>query len=222
MALLSPNRDARTLPVSLIVLHYTGMRTGAEALARLCDPAARVSAHYLIDEDGTVHALVDEAHRAWHAGVSYWHSIFDVNSASIGIEIVNPGHEFGYRPFPAVQIGALIDLAARIRERHAITPWGVIGHSDVAPARKMDPGELFPWRELAAASLGLWPAPGGQPDDGRPFADLLGAYGYDVRDAPAAETAFHRHFYPERLGQPADGESRRRLLSLLAQKHAAV
>ncbi len=218
----SPNWDERTVPVSLMVLHYTGMPTGAEALARLCDPLSRVSAHYLIDEDGTVHALVDEAHRAWHAGVSYWHSIFDVNSASIGIEVVNPGHEFGYRPFPAVQIGALIDLAVKIRERHAIAPWGVVGHSDVAPARKTDPGELFPWRELAAASLGLWPRPGAQSDDGRAFSQLLNAYGYDVRDADAAVTAFHRHFYPERLGQSADAESRRRLLSLLAQKRSAV
>jgi N-acetylmuramoyl-L-alanine amidase len=218
----SPNWDVRTLPVSLLVLHYTGMPTAAEALARLCDPAAKVSAHYLVDVDGTVHDLVDEAHRAWHAGLSYWHSIFDVNSASIGIEIVNPGHEWGYQPFPPQQIGAVIDLGSRIRERHQIPPWGVIGHSDVAPARKIDPGELFPWRELAAASLGLWPRPGQQADDGRAFPALLNAYGYDVRDEDAAVTAFHRHFYPDRLGQPADRESRRRVLSLLAQKSVAA
>jgi N-acetylmuramoyl-L-alanine amidase len=218
----SPNRDVRQLPVSLLVLHYTGMRSAAEALERLCDPAAKVSAHYLIDEDGTVHSLVDEAQRAWHAGLSCWHSICDVNSASIGIELVNPGHEFGYRPFPAAQIGALIALGAEIRQRHAILPWGVIGHSDVAPTRKNDPGELFPWRELAAASLGLWPRPGPVADDGRPLGALLSAYGYDVRDQAAAVTAFHRHFYPERLGQAADAESRRRVLSLLAQKQLAV
>ena len=148
----SPNRDVRQLPVSLLVLHYTGMRSAAKALERLCDPAAKVSAHYLIDEDGTVHSLVDEAQRAWHAGLSCWHSICDVNSASIGIELVNPGHEFGYRPFPAAQIGALIALGAEIRQRHAILPWGVIGHSDVAPTRggswRRRPSDCGPGRGL--------------------------------------------------------------------------
>lgn len=214
----SPNHDERKLPISLIVLHYTGMQTGQAALERLCDPEAKVSAHYLVEENGQVFQLVADDRRAWHAGASYWNSILDVNSASIGIEIVNPGHEFGYRPFPALQVGAVISLAASLQRRHQVMPWNVVGHSDIAPTRKQDPGELFPWRELAAANLGLWPHPGNWPDDGREFHTLLNTFGYDVRDVDAAIQAFHRHYHPERLGHAPDAESRRRVLSLLAQK----
>jgi N-acetylmuramoyl-L-alanine amidase len=149
----SPNGNERKLPSgtgpSLVVLHYTGMRTATDALERMCNPAAEVSAHYMIDEDGTVTQLVDEEHRAWHAGRSSWRGETDVNSASIGIELVNPGHEFGYRPFPEVQIEALLPLLSDIVQRRAIAPANVVGHSDVAPARKQDPGELFPWERLA-------------------------------------------------------------------------
>lgn len=149
----SPNFNERQLPVSMIVLHYTGMQSAEAALARLTDPTAEVSAHYLIDEDGTIHRLVAEDKRAWHAGQSHWRGITDVNSASIGIELVNPGHEFGYRDFAPAQIEALIPLLAEIKDRYEITRGNVVGHSDIAPTRKHDPGELFPgpsWRACAS------------------------------------------------------------------------
>ena len=145
-ALPSPNHDQRPLGVrpSLLILHYTRMSSGRAAIARLRDPAAKVSAHYLIDEDGCVMELVPEERRAWHAGIAGWRALEDINSHSIGIELVNPGHEWGYRPFPGVQIAALIELAAAIRMRHAMPPEAVLGHSDVAPGRNTQPRELFP------------------------------------------------------------------------------
>lgn len=156
----SPNWNERpegTAP-NLVVLHYTGMPTAEAALSRLCDPAAQVSAHYLVDEDGRVVALVDEARRAWHAGVSFWQGRANLNDVSIGIELVNPGHEWGYRPFPEPQMQALLELLAGIAGRWPIPPGRFVAHSDIAPARKEDPGELFDWRRLAAAGFGLWPA----------------------------------------------------------------
>lgn len=155
---LSPNWDERPDGVALdtVVLHYTGMRSGAEALERMCDPAAKVSAHYMIEEDGSVFLLVPEAKRAWHAGVSCWQGQDNLNHNSIGVELVNPGHEFGYRAFPDVQIESLLSLLADISSRHAIPKARYIGHSDIAPDRKTDPGELFPWRMLAEKGFGLW------------------------------------------------------------------
>src|SRR3954467_5121679 len=155
----SPNHDDRGgAAIDMLVLHYTGMQTAEPALARLCDPAAKVSAHYTIDEDGTVYAHVPEDRRAWHAGVSHWAGISNVNARSIGIELVNPGHEYGYREFPEAQIAALIELCGGILQRHPIPAARVLGHSDVAPARKEDPGELFPWQRLAKAGIGVWSA----------------------------------------------------------------
>ncbi len=151
----SPNFNARKLPVSLIVLHYTGMESGAAALARLRDPAAEVSAHYMVEEDGRIFALVDEDKRAWHAGVSVWRGETDINSASIGIEIVNGGHDHGLPDYPAIQIAAVIELLRDIMARHGIGPEGVVGHSDIAPGRKQDPGEKFPWDKLAVAGCAL-------------------------------------------------------------------
>jgi len=148
------NGEAR---VRHIVMHYTGMKSCQNALDRLCDPKAEVSAHYVVDEDGTIHRMVAEDMRAWHAGVSFWHGLRDLNSTSIGIEIVNPGHDYGYRAFPAAQIEALTELASDIMRRHGIAACDVLGHSDVAPGRKVDPGELFPWQALAAHGIGLWP-----------------------------------------------------------------
>ncbi len=155
----SPNFGPRPqgAVIDMLVLHYTGMESASEALDRLCDPASQVSAHWLIDEDGTVCRMVDEAMRAWHAGESAWKGATDVNSRSIGIELVNPGHEFGYRPFTEPQYEALIVLARDILARHPIPPGNVVGHSDVAPARKRDPGELFAWRRLARAGIGRFP-----------------------------------------------------------------
>ena len=200
----SPNFGPRQGGVDMLVLHYTGMTSAAAALARLCDPAAEVSAHYLIDEDGAIHALVAEEMRAWHAGRSWWRGETDVNSRSIGIELVNPGHEFGYRPFPPAQIAALVDLAGGILARHPIPPRNVVGHADVAPARKQDPGELFPWAALAAKGIGLWPEAGTAVSDA---IAMLAAYGYDTSDPAAALVAFQRHFRPERVDGVADAET---------------
>ena len=156
----SPNRDGRPAdagPVDTLVLHYTGMVSAEAALARLTDPGARVSAHWCIGEDGTLWRLVPEAERAWHAGVSEWRGRRGVNDVSIGIELVNPGHEHGYRPFPPAQMDALLDLAHAIVARHPIDPRNVVAHADVAPTRRQDPGELFDWARLAGAGIGLWP-----------------------------------------------------------------
>lgn len=154
----SPNFDERSgrRPVDMIVLHYTGMKTAAEALERLANPESKVSAHYMIDEDGTIYRLVPEDKRAWHAGVSFWRGIRDVNARSIGIELVNPGHEFGYREFPVSQIDALIALLKDIATRHEVMPGNYVAHSDIAPSRKEDPGELFPWHRLHSAGFGRW------------------------------------------------------------------
>ncbi|MBP2295327.1 N-acetylmuramoyl-L-alanine amidase [Azospirillum rugosum] len=215
----SPNHGPRAdgAGVELLILHYTGMPTAASALDRLCDPAAQVSAHYTVDEDGTVYAHVPEDRRAWHAGVSNWRGRGDVNSRSIGVEIVNPGHEFGYRPYPAVQMQAVVELCRAIVGRHGIAPADVIGHSDIAPDRKEDPGELFDWRGLAADGIGVWPEP--QAEDDGPFtADevtaLLGRYGYDAA-APRALLSFQRHFHPEAMTGAADAETVRRLRALV-------
>ena len=200
----SPNQDARDVAaVDMLVLHYTGMTSGAAALERLCDPASKVSSHYLVDEDGTITALVPEARRAWHAGVASWAGASDINARSIGIELVNPGHEFGYRAFPEAQVAALTTLCHGILMRHPIPSWRVLGHSDVAPARKEDPGELFPWQRLAKAGIGLWPAR----RPGLLGADALARFGYDP-DVPhdALITAFQRHFRPQKLDGVWDSE----------------
>jgi N-acetylmuramoyl-L-alanine amidase len=217
----SPNFDERSGPVSMIVLHYTGMRDAASAVQRLCDPEAKVSAHYVVTEEGQVLRLVDEARRAWHAGRAHWRGISDVNSASIGIELVNPGHEFGYRPFPDEQIEALIPLLHGIKDRYGITRGNVVGHSDVAPTRKQDPGELFPWGKLARLRLAL-PRPTknlmdpGWTDAG--FLLALERFGYDVTDPLAATVAFQRRFRPELIDGTIDAECRAILLALLLPK----
>jgi len=211
----SPNFDARNAPVDILLLHYTGMKTAQDALDRLRDPKAEVSAHYTVDEDGTIYRLVAEEHRAWHAGTSYWAGARDINARSIGIEIVNPGHEFGYRAFPAVQMQAVLALSRAIVARHQIEPARVLGHSDVAPLRKEDPGELFDWASLAANGVGLWPQPKPCAWSDAEFLLQLGRYGYDLEgpsgsDAGkarrAAITAFARHFRPTKLATEPDAE----------------
>jgi len=209
----SPNQDDRgDAVIDMLVLHYTGMKSAAEALARLCDPGAKVSAHYTIDEDGTVFAHVPEARRAWHAGMATWAGATDINARSIGIELVNPGHEFGYRDFAEDQIAALITLCHSILMRHPIPSARVLGHSDVAPARKEDPGELFPWQRLAKAGIGLWP----QAVASEVGSEALTRYGYDPH-APQDKviTAFQRHFRPKKLDGQWDGECAGLLASLL-------
>lgn len=233
----SPNQDPRPdgAVVSLLVLHYTDMASTEAALRRLCDPLAEVSAHYLIDEDGAIYRLVPEARRAWHAGKSRWRGIEGLNAVSLGVELANPGHSNGYRPFPAAQMAALVALARDLLARHPIPPRNVVGHSDIAPERKLDPGELFDWRALAAQGIGLWPE---QPDETAAFAPLregdqgarvvalrsaLARYGYglaeDDRFGPhtaAVVRAFQRHFRPARIDGVWDGDCAARLRRLLA------
>jgi N-acetylmuramoyl-L-alanine amidase len=228
----SPNFEPRKSPPDMIVLHYTGMPTGEAALARLCDPASKVSSHYLVEEDGRVFRLVPEARRAWHAGVSSWKGETDINGRSVGIEIVNPGHEFGYRAFPDAQVAAVIELLTEIRTRWAVENGFIIGHSDVAPDRKDDPGELFPWKRLAQAGHGLWAeppaapgAPLGEGEEGAGVFALQAGFtrlGYDCAPSgrfdahtTAVVTAFQRHWRPNKVDGVADGETRARLIALL-------
>ncbi|MCE7798490.1 N-acetylmuramoyl-L-alanine amidase [Sphingobium sufflavum] len=214
----SPNFDDRTLPVSMLVLHYTGMPDAHSAIQWLANPDSKVSAHYVVTEDGRIVRMVDEGKRAWHAGRSHWRGVDDINSASIGIEIVNPGHEWGYRPFPDAQIEAVIPLVNDIVKRHHITRGNVVGHSDIAPARKTDPGELFPWHRLARLRLAL-PRPTKNlvdphwSDGG--FLLALQRFGYDIADQQAAIQAFQRRFRPELIDGVVDGECRALLLALL-------
>jgi N-acetylmuramoyl-L-alanine amidase len=228
----SPNFNARTGPPDMILLHYTGMPTGEAALARLRDPAAKVSAHYLVEEDGRVFALVPEERRAWHAGVACWRGERDINGVSVGVEIVNPGHAFGYRDFPEPQVAAVIALLDDIRGRWTVPDARILAHSDVAPDRKEDPGERFPWKRLAEAGHGLWveppPAPGAPlklGDEGPGVFALqagLTRLGYDSAPSGAYDAAtaavvraFQRHWRPSLVDGAADGETRARLIALL-------
>jgi len=218
----SPNFNSRQgHPITMIVLHYTGMPDGAEARARLCDPDAQVSAHYFIEEDGSLYQLVREADRAWHAGVACWQGEPEVNGMSVGIELQNPGHEHGYRPFPAQQIDSLITLIQDIRSRHAVPVRRIVGHADVAPVRKTDPGELFPWTRLARAGCAWMPGP--EPG-ATPIQDLvstLAQIGYQTGnekgdpETRAALFAFQRRFLPENLTGEADASTLARLADVV-------
>ena len=218
----SPNTDERPRPVDMLILHYTGMQSAAAAIARLCDPVARVSSHYVVDEGGEIFRLVPEHLRAWHAGVSYWRGRRVLNDGSIGIEIVNPGHEWGYRPFPAAQMAAVRALSLEILARHAIPARHVVGHSDVAPDRKQDPGELFPWQAFASHGIGLWPDGGSAGGD---LAASLSEIGYEVGPdgpvPPHVVTAFLRHWQPDRVGAGPDAATAARAASLAAMMRPA-
>jgi N-acetylmuramoyl-L-alanine amidase len=210
----SPNFNDRPGGIAFLVLHYTGMESAAAALAQLRDPVKALSSHYVVDEEGEVYALVEEKYRAWHAGISFWRGVSMLNDASIGIEIVNPGHEFGYRVFAPAQMAAVTQLCRGILGRHPIPARNVVAHSDIAPNRKQDPGELFDWRGLAAAGVGVWT------DDFAPPGDLmadLAAIGYDVRFAEREViTAFQRHFLPRNLSGVADGPTAGRAAAVRA------
>jgi N-acetylmuramoyl-L-alanine amidase len=225
----SPNHDPRPPDgvIDMLVLHYTGMTSGEAALARLTAPDAKVSAHYVIEEDGAIWHLVPEDRRAWHAGLSCWAGRRDINAHSIGIELVNPGHEWGYRPFPEPQMAALEALARDIMTRHPIRGEFVLGHSDVAPQRKADPGELFDWPRLARAGIGLWPdfaaEPRGIPKDAAAAQRLLAEIGYEVPQTGALDeamraviTAFQRHFRPKLCDGTLDLETRTRVAIVAA------
>lgn len=217
----SPNWNERQLPISMVVLHYTGMRTGGEALERMLDAAAEVSAHYMIEEDGTVSRLVDEEKRAWHAGRSFWRGVTDINSASIGIELVNPGHEWGYRPFTDAQMDALIPLLADIKVRYDIPRANIVGHSDIAPARKEDPGELFDWEGLASLHLVLKTPKvtlGSPFENDGAFMLALERFGYDISDGRAAVAAFQRRWRPRKIDGVIDMEIGAILFALLLDR----
>jgi N-acetylmuramoyl-L-alanine amidase len=234
----SPNHGERlaTSSPSLLILHYTGMPDGQGALERLADPAAEVSCHYLVGEDGEVVQMVPEARRAWHAGRSNWEGVTDINSHSIGIEIVNPGHEWGYRDFPPGQMASVRSLCRDIVHRHGIAPQHVLGHSDIAPLRKTDPGERFDWAGLAAAGVGLYvppvPIKGGRffspGETGQPIEALqamfsLFGYGLEITgvyDAltEAVVTAFQRHFRPARFDGICDASTIETLRNLIRKR----
>ncbi|NQV47481.1 MAG: N-acetylmuramoyl-L-alanine amidase [Rhodospirillaceae bacterium] len=206
----SPNHDERSgdTPVDMLVLHYTGMESAAAARTRMCDANGKVSAHYMIDEDGDILQLVPENRRAWHAGEAFWRGQTNINGRSIGIELVNPGHEFGLRPFPDAQMAALEALAAELLERHPIPAVNVVGHSDVAPRRKSDPGELFDWRRLAAVGIGLWPDGVAEVTvDARRATHMLAAIGYETVDLNITVEAFQRRYRPTRIDGIIDGET---------------
>lgn len=218
----SPNFDERALPVSMIVIHYTEMDNVDLAVERLTDPESKVSAHYVISEAGEVVRLVDEDKRAWHGGISYWRGHKDVNSASIGIELDHPGHRHEYRGFSEAQFNALVPLLSRIVKTYDIPRANVVGHSDIAPARKIDPGELFPWDRLAEYGLAL-PRPEkldlGDPfDNDGAFYLALERFGYDITDGRKAVEAFQRRWRPEKIDGVIDGQVRAILFRLLLDR----
>jgi N-acetylmuramoyl-L-alanine amidase len=239
----SPNHGERKdgrVP-DMLLLHYTGVPDDKAAISHLCNPASKVSAHYVVLPDGTVLQLVAEARRAWHAGLGAWAGDTDINSCSIGIELANPGHEHGYPDFPKRQIAALIALSRSIFNRHRILPHRVLAHSDVAPTRKQDPGEKFPWHLLAASGIGLWVKPARIGRDGPIFTlgetnpaieeaqRLLLRYGYDVPATGyfdgvtrAVVTAFQRHFRPQRVDGCIDASTVATLKTLLAARDAEL
>lgn len=232
----SPNHGDRKTPIDMVLLHYTGMASAEAAIALLRSPAAEVSCHYVVLEDGTIVQMVPEARRAWHAGVSSWEGITDTNSRAIGIEIVNPGHDLGYPDFPEVQVTAVGALVADIIARHGIRADRVLAHSDVAPQRKEDPGEKFPWDLLHRAGIGHLvpeaPLRGGRffmiGDGGEPVAALqamLALYGYGIEvtgifDTPtqAVVTAFQRHFRRAKVDGVADASTIMTLRDLIAAR----
>ncbi len=218
----SPNfNDRKGQEITHIILHYTGMKTAQDALEKLCDKTSEVSAHYTIDEAGKIYQHVDEKNRAWHAGDAYWHGKRDINSRSIGIEIVNRGHKHGYHEFPNTQIQSVINLCLQIQERHRIEH--VLAHSDIAPMRKEDPGELFPWKKLAENDIGIWPSVADEDFVKSSSMDLMKAlqdFGYKAEDSEKMILAFQRHFVPEvfelgREGKPTS-LTKARLYALLA------
>jgi N-acetylmuramoyl-L-alanine amidase len=218
----SPNHAPRHNParIDMLVLHYTGMRSAAAALERLCDPHARVSAHYVVEEDGAVWRLVCESRRAFHAGVSCWAGERDLNHVSIGVEIVNPGHEWGYRLYPKPQMLAVEELCRDILSRHPIPAHRVVGHSDIAPDRKIDPGELFDWPGLAHAGIGIWPVPRSVGShslfERNQALAALAAIGYCLAAETAAVAAFQRRFRPERIDGVIDCATAARLVEVRA------
>ncbi len=213
----SPNQDERPKGnlVDMVVLHYTGMKNGEMAVERLCNPLAEVSAHYIVFEDGHLIQLVSEDRRAWHAGSAFWRGNTDINERSIGIEIVNPGHEFGLTKFPDKQMAALESLIIEIIQRYSISGHNIVGHSDVAPRRKIDPGELFDWRRLYKSGIGIWPNPSVVDSIDNVKAEMLfSQFGYETVDMKKTIEAFQRHFRPREVTGILDRETSQLLSGL--------
>lgn len=213
----SPHFNERALPLDSIILHYTDMPTTDEALAWLCHPTSQVSSHYLIDEAGKTYQLVEDEKRAWHAGESFWQGCKDINSCSLGIELSNPGHSHGYQAFPEAQIEALLQLCEQLRARWDIPKNRILGHSDIAPRRKQDPGHLFPWEKLAREGLGLWPSapyPVIASNDSS-LKNSFATIGYETVSLPHTIKAFKRHFQPHQGDDRIDEETHLLIQSLL-------
>jgi len=210
----SPNfsERARGSSIDKLIMHYTGMENAKLSLAHLCDKNSKVSAHYLLDENGRIFQLVSEEKRAWHAGVSYWAGETDINSQSIGIELQNRGHEWGYNDFPKVQIKSLIELVMDIRKRHHIPEKNILGHSDIAPERKQDPGEFFPWEEISFYNIGYWPKLPQKKIElthsRQATQKNLSLIGYNP-ETPFSENlkAFQRHYRPSKVDGILDNET---------------
>lgn len=217
----SPNFNDRAGEggIRMLVLHYTGMKTGEAALTRLCDPASDVSAHYMVEENGTIFQMVAEEKRAWHAGLSYWNGTTDINSASIGIEVVNPGHEFGYVSFPKNQVMSTLELCGQLVEKYKIKRLDVVGHSDIAPTRKKDPGEQFPWKWFARKDVGFWPEKIVAPNQATfDVALALKKIGYDLADLTKSIEAFQRHWRTQNISGIADAETCRLVATVAAAR----
>lgn len=217
--LASPNFDHRSddRRIKYIMVHYTGMASSKESIERLCDPQSGVSAHYIIDEGGIITQMVDEKLRAWHAGVSKWHGEDDLNSSSIGIELSNLGHDLGYTDFTKRQMKSLEKLLSDLFIRHALPPSSLIAHSDVAPTRKQDPGEKFPWKHFADLGFGLWPQ--GNKTSDEDLTTLLTKAGYDCTNEKAAITAFQRHYCVEELGTNDTTETIKKLTAFIGSSN---
>ena len=214
----SPNFNDRPKDIvpNILVIHYTGMQSLDQALQRLMSSNSQVSAHYLISRKGEIFKLVSEEKRAWHAGVSYWRGETDINSYSIGIELENPGHEFGYSKFPKSQMSVLTELCVEIINKYSISPENIVGHSDIAPRRKKDPGELFDWKSLAQKGVGLWPEPILNKITLEPFEKSLNDFGYEVVDLRSTITAFQRHYLPDKVSGISDATTQKTLATLMS------
>ncbi len=204
---ISPNLNDRSISPDMILIHYTDMTSANDALRWMCNPKSNVSAHYLIDEAGLIYQMVPEDKQAWHAGESFWQGNEKLNDRSIGIEIANPGHTNGYVPFKELQIETLMRLCEGIMTRWGIPPTRILGHSDVAPRRKQDPGHLFPWKTLADAGLGLWPKSSLRGAEGDSILNALSQIGYETISPHHTLLAFQRHFQPHKVDGIADEET---------------
>jgi N-acetylmuramoyl-L-alanine amidase len=211
----SPNSNERSINIDSVIIHYTDMPTTEEALAWLCNSKSQVSAHYLIDEKGKIYQLVPDEKRAWHAGESFWKGFHNLNDCSIGIELSNPGPTHGYVPFPEPQIESLLKLCEMLRTNWGIPASRILGHSDIAPRRKEDPGHLFPWQILAREGLGLWPKDGTDPIFPENVMVALGEIGYETTSPSHTLLAFQRHFQPHKVDGEANEETRTLLSGLL-------